>query len=94
MNATISKTSEAYKLGEKAAKAVSDFVNSCSLSPEGFIETLAHDHPLLQQRELQLFLKWIWAMAEQEVFVQNRGTIMVCRKIKEELGDQGYIPDF
>jgi len=94
MERIINRKSQAYTKGEQAAQAVSDFVNSCSLSPEGFIETLAHDHALLQSRELLLFLKWIWVMAEQEPFAQNRDMIEICRKIKDSVGDQGYIPNF
>jgi len=90
----VNKTSQSYILGEQAAIEVSKFVNSCSLNPEGFIETLAHDHALLQRNELLLFLKWIWVMAEQEPMVQNEGAIEVCRKIKEAVGEYGYIPNF
>lgn len=84
----------AYKAGKEAAEAVSKLVNAHGLDASGFIETLAHDHALLQRSELLLFLKWIWVMAEQEPFAQNRGAIELCRKIKDGIGNQGYIPNF
>lgn len=81
-----------YKSGRELAEHLGNFVNKMGRHSKvkGFIEGMFSQHRTLQQSVFELFLKWVYKMADTEYYdARNEYTVKYCKKIKEALGEYG-----
>jgi hypothetical protein len=84
--------------GRKAARALADAVNSCSMQPKQFAEELCHHtHRTLQQQCFVLFAECIKLWAKDRLCgcydARNDATTALSSRIVQEVGeDLQYIP--
>lgn len=84
---------EQYKQGQESAKQFErEVVNimSNTAHAQGFIEYLVNNHPTLQQKVMEIFMTYIYEIAEKPWSdARNEESVKRAKIIKETLGEYG-----
>ena len=72
---------------------VSTMVNDCGFDDDGLANTMAHEHPTLQQSFMRMCRKFIEKMAGKTYWDErNEHSVMMAKKMMEAISDNNSLP--
>jgi hypothetical protein len=91
-------TAERTKRAHEAHDALSDFINVMGHDDDEFVEEFLRNHRTLQQGEVGLMLRCLYALAEQDDEhggdLRNEAARQAAQKVREALGPTGWAMPF